>query len=295
MDFRQLQAFMTVRETMNFTKAAERLGYAQSSVTAQIQQLESELDVRLFERMGKSIALTDAGVRLVPYAMEILRLSGTMKAAVAGGGAPSGMLTIGSSESLSISRLPPIFKEYRRLYPAVELGLKLLCCGDFLTSLAKSDIDVAFAIGTRLETAQTTEIAVLPEPILVLAPPGHPMARQAVVTEKDFENEALLLTGPGCYYGGAFLDRITRQGIQIKIVLQTDSVQVIKQAAMSGLGLCVLPAVAVTEEVSAGRLVPLRFDTEDFHIVSQLLIHKDKWLSPALRAFLELSARMLNR
>jgi DNA-binding transcriptional LysR family regulator len=293
MDFRQLQTFLTVRDTMNFTKAAQQLGYAQSSITAQIQQLETELNARLFERIGKSITLTDAGNRLVPYALEILRLFGTLKTAVPEVGAPSGTLTIGTAESLSISRLPPILKEYRRLYPGVELSLKLLCCGDFLPSLSRGDIDAAFSIGVKLAAEQIREIAVLPEPILVLAPPDHPLTRKAHVTEGDFENEALLLTGPGCYYGGAFLERMAGHQVPVKVALQTDSVQVIKQAAMSGLGLCVLPAVAVREEVSAGKLIPLRFDTADYGIVSQLFIHKDKWLSPALQAFLELAARML--
>jgi DNA-binding transcriptional LysR family regulator len=294
MDFRQLQAFITVSELMNFTKGAERLGYAQSSVTAQIQQLENELNVRLFERIGKSIALTDAGARLVPYAAELLRLSKTMKAAVSGGSAPSGSLVIGTSESLSISRLPPVLQEYRRLYPAVEIGLKLLDCGEFLPSLSRSAIDAAFAIGTRFETEQTSGYLALPEPILVLAPPGHPLTKRTALTETDFENEALLLTGTGCVYGGAFLNRLERQHVRTKIVLETESIQVIKQAAMSGLGLCVLPAVAVAQEVADGKLVPLDFDTSDFQIFSQLFVHKDKWISPSLRAFLSLSVSVLS-
>lgn len=293
MDLRQLQTFITVCDLMNVTKAAEQLGYAQSSVTAQLRQLEAELNVRLFERIGRSIALTDAGARLLPYAAELLRLSETMKAAVAGGDVPSGTLTIGTSESLSISRLPPVLREYRRLYPGVELRLRLISCGDVLPGLTRNEIDAAFAIGKRQETEQTAEINLLPERILLLAPPGHPLTKKAAITAADLENEALLVTGPGCYYGGAFLERLAALQVQAKIVLQTDSVQVIKQAAISGLGLCVLPAVSVAEEISAGKLVPLPFDTSDYHIVSQLLIHRDKWQSPALKAFLELAVRLL--
>ena len=293
MDFRQLQAFITVCDHMNFTRAAEQLGYAQSSITAQIRQLENELGVRLFERMGKSIALTQAGARLVSYATELLRLSDTMKAAVTDGGVPSGTLTIGTSESLSISRLPAILGEYRRLWPGVELSLKLLGSGEFPTYLTRNAIDAAFAIGKRIRAEQFSEVAVVPESILLLAPPGHPLTKSASVTGCELDRAPLLLTGSGCPYRSVFLDRLAQENISAKIVLETDSIQVIKQAAMSGLGLCVLPAVAVKEEVSAGTLIPLKFDTEDFHIVSQLLVHRDKWLSPALSAFLDLSRRML--
>jgi DNA-binding transcriptional LysR family regulator len=294
MDIRQLQAFIAVRDHFNFTKAAAVLDYAQSSITAQIQQLESELDTRLFERIGKTIALTDAGARLAPYAEEILRLSDAMRSAARDTDAPSGTLVIGTSESLSISRLPPILSRYRRLYPGVELGLKLLGCGDFLPNLSRNAIDLAYAIGTRHREEAIDEVVIIPEPILVLAPPGHSLAGKQAVTIKDLQDEPLLLTGPGCAYGGAFRDRLNKEHIAAKTVLETESVQVIKQAAVSGLGICVLPAVAVTEETALGTLVPLNFDTSDFGIVSQLLVHRDKWRSPALRAFLDLAKKMLN-
>lgn len=293
MDFRQLQTFLTVKDLKSFTKAAEQLGYAQSSITAQIQQLENELNVRLFERIGKSIALTDAGSRLVPYATEMLHLSRTMKAAVSDAGYPSGSITIGTSESLSISRLPAILSEYRRLYPDVEIILKLLSCSEFLPNLSRSTIDIAFTVGNRIETEQVAEIAVLTETIHVLGNLNHRLTQKSKLTEEDFNNETLLLTGPGCAYRGAFLNCLYKKHVLPKIALETDSVQVIKQAAMSGLGLCVLPAVSVTVEISAGKLVPLMFDTSDFNIISQLLVHKDKWRSPALQAFLEMSVRML--
>jgi DNA-binding transcriptional LysR family regulator len=292
MDFRQLQTFITVRDLMSFTKAADRLGYAQSSVTAQIQQLERELNARLFERIGKTITLTDAGSRLVPYALQLLQLADTMKSDVSSAGQPRGTLTVGAAESLSITRLPSIFSAYRQRCPEVELSLKLLGCADFLPCLARGDIDVAFTIGCRIEKDHTIELASLPETILVLAQNGHPLAGKPEVTAGDFKREPLLLTGAGCSYRGAFLNGLNTQGVYPKIALETDSLQAIKQAAMSGLGLCVLPAVAVTAEVSAGRLIPLDYDTVGFGIVSQLLIHKDKWRSPALNAFINLAAEL---
>lgn len=94
-----LPTFITVSDLLNFTKAADRLGYAQSSITAQIQQLEMELGTALFERNGKKVALTDAGRRLVPYASQILQLSTHMKNAVSEKGGPAGTLIVGTAGS----------------------------------------------------------------------------------------------------------------------------------------------------------------------------------------------------
>ena len=294
MDLKQLNTFLLISNLLNFTKAADQLGYAQSSITAQIQQLENEMGVTLFERMGKKILLTDAGSRLVPYVTQILQLADNMRKAASDTASPTGTLTIGTAESLSIYRLPEIFKEYRELYPEVNIELKLLNCSDFQQGLSNGAIDVAFVIGNRIEAKYIQEAVALPERIQVLARPDHPFAVKKKVFEEEFEGEALLLTGKGCSYRGAFMNQLSEHNVVPRIVLETDSIQVIKQACLSGLGICVLPAVAVTEEITEGKLIALDFITDEFKIVSQLLYHKDKWLSPALGEFLRISKQILD-
>lgn len=293
MDFRQLKAFLAVSDSLNFTRAAEQLGYAQSSITSQIQQLETELNVKLFERIGKTVMLTHAGKRLLPYAVKILQLSKDLKDDVSNSANPSGTLTIGTSESLSISRLPVILKKYRRLFPEVSINLKLLDCPDFLPCLSNNMIDVAFAIGNKIESEYIVEEIDLIEPICVLAYPDHPLTVKQKVTSQDFENETLLLTNIGCCYRGVFLDLLTENNIAPKIALETGSIQAIKQSALSGLGICVLPKISVKEEIASGKLLPINLNIKDWGIVSQIIYHKDKWLSPALSAFLQLAKQEL--
>jgi DNA-binding transcriptional LysR family regulator len=294
MDMKQLNTFLTVSNLLNFTKAADALGYAQSSITAQIRQLEYELGTVLFERIGKKVMLTQAGRKLIPYATQILQLSGNMKNAVSNTEKPTGTLTVGTAESLSIYRLPPIIREYRRLYPEVDIELKLMGCAEFLPGLSGGTIDIAFSIGTRLEARSVTEVLELPEAIQVLAYPGHPLIKKKKIQSADFDRESLLLTGRDCCYRGAFMKKLAAENVNPRVVLETDSIQVIKQSAMSGLGICVLPEISVAEEAAAGQLIPLDFDTTSFQIVSQLLYHKDKWISPALNEFIRLSHLLIN-
>ncbi|NTV90323.1 MAG: LysR family transcriptional regulator, partial [Clostridiales bacterium] len=289
MDFKQLETFSTIVELSGFTKAAEKLGYAQPSITAQIRQLEAELGVKLFDRIGKKVLLTEAGKRFMHYSSSLLRTYGEMKQAVPGMSVPFGSLTIASAESLSIYRLPKVLAEYHRLYPEVAINLKLMGCQEFQNALSNGKVDIAFSIGDKMAGECLTEIAELKEKIGVYAVPGHPLSGKEKVIAADFTGIALLLTGEGCCYRGKFVEALTEYGVIPLTAMETDSIQAIKQAALSGLGVCILPEVAVLEELDSGRLVGLNFDTGGFGIVSQLLCHRDKWMSPALKAFISIS------
>ncbi len=295
MDFKQLNAFLTVSELHNFTKAGESLGYAQSSITTQIRLFEDELGVKLFERMGKNVTLTHEGKKLLPYVMQLSKLSNDIKNVVSPAKAPAGSLTIGAAESLCSFRLPGILKQYRKLYPGVEISLKLLNCEDFKRCLSDNIIDVAFSLGTKINFEDFITVAELPEPVLLLAYPDHPFVTKEQIKPSDLENEALILTETGCSYRAKFEEILRNYQIKPKVALETGSVQAIKQFTMSGIGICVLPEIAVIEEISSGKLIPLHWTGPDFGIVSQVIYHKNKWISPALKEFIQLVGDVLKQ
>ncbi|WP_297418691.1 LysR family transcriptional regulator [Clostridium sp.] len=289
MDFKQLNAFLTISKLQSFTKAAETLGYAQSSITTQIKLLESELGVKLFERIGKNVTLTHEGKKLLPYAKQMLKLSNDIKNTVFNTESPSGTLTIGAAESLCVLRLPEILKEYRKLYPEVEVSLKFGSCAEFRYFLNDNIIDVAFSLGIKIDSEEFISEVEVPEPMLLLAYPGHPLINKKEVFPKNIEMEPLILTEMGCSYRAALENILNSCNVKPNIALETGSVQAIKQFTMSGLGITLLPKVAVEDEISSGKLIPLNWVGPDFGIISQVLYHKDKWISPALREFLKLS------
>ena len=293
MDFKQLNAFLTISRLQSFTKEADALGYAQSTITTQIKLLESELDVKLFERIGKSTTLTHEGKKLLPYAKQILKLSTDIKSTVSSEDKPSGTLTIGAAESLCVLRLPEILKEYRRLYPDVDVSLKFGSCADFRHYLSENLIDVAFSLGVKIDSDEFISDIELPEPMLILAYPGHPLIGKESILPIDIENESLILTETGCSYRAAFERILKDAGIKPKITLETGSVQAIKQFTMSGLGITLLPEVAVKDEVDSGKLIPLNWAGPSLNIISQIIYHKDKWISPALRQFIALANKFL--
>lgn len=293
MDFKQLNAFVTISKLQSFTGAAETLGYAQSTITNQIKLLESELGVKLFERIGKNTTLTHEGKRLLPYAKQMLKLSHEIKDKVFNEEKPTGTLTIGAAESLCVIRLPEILKEYRKLYPEVEVSLKFGSCADFRHFLRDNIIDVAFSLGTKIDSEDFVAEVEFEEPMLLLAYPGHPLINKKSVYPEDIANQPMVLTEMGCSYRAVFENILNEYNVNSNLVLETGSVQAIKQFTMSGLGITLLPKVAVEDELRTGRLIPLNWSGPDFGIVSQVLYHKDKWISPALKAFLQLSKKIM--
>ena len=123
MELRQLKAFVTVAKQHSFTRAAELLDYAQSSITAQVGALENKLNTKLFERLGRQVTLTQDGEKLLPYAEKILNLNSEAIELVSSSAVPRGSLSVGAMETSCIYRLPSLLQEYRKLFPAVDLTL----------------------------------------------------------------------------------------------------------------------------------------------------------------------------
>ena len=148
--------------------------------------------------------------------------------------------------------------------------------------------DVAFLLEEPLRATGLVVEPLLREPLLVLSSPEHPLTQCTRVTPTDLEGEPVLLTEVGCSYRNLFKRTLAKAGVYPTTNLEMSSVEAIKQCVMLGMGITVLPAVAVQAEVAQGRLVALPWSEPGFEVVTQLIWHREKWQSPALKAFLSL-------
>lgn len=294
MELRQLATFREVARTLSFTRTAEALNYAQSSVSAQIQELEEELDTLLFERLGRRIALTDAGARLVQYADKILALADEAQIVVTNRDEPVGALTITAPESLCTYRLPAVLSRFRQQFPRIEMIFRPMGIrDDWERQLAEGVADAALVLLEPFQPASLMLEALRPEPIFVVTYPDHPLANCGQVKLTDFRAETMLLTEAGCAYRALFERSLQKAGVRPGTILEFHSVEAIKACTMSGMGLAVLPEVAVKAELAAGRLIVLPCTEAVLTMSTCLAWHKDKWLSPALRAFIQLTREVL--
>lgn len=292
MDIKQLNTFLTIARLNSFTQAAQELNYAQSTVTTQIQLLEKEFGTKLFDRLGHTIVLTHTGKRLLSYAEKIIKLSDEAKNIMNESDLPIGALAIGAVESLCIMRLPRILKEYRLRYPDVEVTLKFGDYSDFFRMLRNNSIDIALFLEKEILEEDLITVKKVTEPMVLLSSPDNLLARKDSVEPKDLNNENFILTEPGCGYRALFENMISEYSIKTRSIIETGNVQAIKQLAMSGMGITLLPQIAVEEECLQKRLVKLNWEGPKLEMLTQVMYHKNKWISGPLKVFIELIHEM---
>ena len=293
MELRQLATFREVASALSFTRAAETLDYAQSSVSSQIQELEMELGTPLFERLGKRILLSDAGRRLQPYAERMLQLADEARAAVPSAEEPAGPLTIVTPESLCIHRLPPVLAQFRDRYPRVQVIFRPTDGSDIRRALNEGRADMGFSYGEPQSLPDLITEPLVREPLALFAHPTHPLTRKTQVHTRMLHGETLLLTEVGCVYRERFERVLAAAGAHPANTVEFSSIEAIKQCVIAGMGLSLLPEVTVRDELARGRLAALPWTEPDFGLVTVMAWHRDKWLSPALRAFIALSREVL--
>ena len=252
MELRHLKTFLAVARTLNFTRAAEQVHLAQSSVTEQIQALEADLGVALLDRSRRKLSLTEAGKRLHDYAGDLLSLAEEARASVTeAGGVTAGVLSVGALETLSVSRLPPLLAAFRKAHPATELQLKVAGSEALRSGVKSGTLDVCFAFGEPVPVPGVEYEVIGREPLVVIAPPRHRLAGRAAVTPGDLADEAFLVTEPGCVYrqmfDAAFPGRPEGAPHRPRLAGEFGSIAAIVRLVESGLGCAIVPALVAAD------------------------------------------------
>lgn len=294
MELRQLRAFVAVARESSFTRAAADLNLVQSAVSAQVKALERELGVPLFDRLGRRVVLTDAGKDLFGYAVRMLDLADEVHAAIQPGTADviSGTLAVGASETLCIYRLPDLFRAFRARHPEVDLRFRPVPYGDLRGLVRDGTLDAAFLLEEPVVEENIAADTLVRDPLLLVAPPDHPLAGRARVGLEELSGEPMLLTDAGCLYRRRFERELAKAGVRPGRVLEFDSVEAIKRCVVAGLGVSILPAVTVRDELEDGELVRLGNET-GLVVDTQVVWYKGRWRSPALDALLAASREVL--
>jgi DNA-binding transcriptional LysR family regulator len=287
MEVRQLEIFCVLANELNFTRTAERVHTVQSNVTTQIKALEQELGVQLFDRLAKHVVLTDAGRNFLPYATRALAAMEEGRQVLSAGSEPAGTLRIGSPESVLTYRLPPVLDRFRRRFPKVEIQFRPQPPGPCGDALEIGQLDMAISMGETVRTDQVRSVRLRGEKVLLFAHPGHPLMAKKVLQPADLTGQVLLLTECGCGYRKNLDQAIASLSIKPESTTEFTSVEAIKQCVMAGMGIGLLPEIVLMRELSAGLIAAFEWDGPDLDIATHILWHRDKWVSPAMKAFLE--------
>jgi DNA-binding transcriptional LysR family regulator len=284
MDLANLNAFIAIAETGSFSLAGERLFLTQPAISKRIAGLEQQLNVRLFDRLGRAVSLTEAGRALLPRAYQILGvLDDTRRALTNLSGEISGRLTLATSHHIGLHRLPQLLRAFTRAYPQVALDIQFL------------DSEVAYeeVLHGRAELAVITLAPQTREPVHAVtvwddlldfvAAPEHPLAANGPVTLNDVAQHPAVFPG-----GNTFTHHIVRrlfeaQGLTPNIGMSTNYLETIKMMVSIGLAWSVLPRTMLDEHVARLPLAGIRLHRQLGYIV-----HSERTLSNAARAFMSL-------
>lgn len=288
MEIRQLIIFRDAARTLNFTKTAVNLNYAQSNITGQIKSLEQVLNTKLFERIGKGLVLTSDGKRFLNQAEAILDMCEQAKSGLSGDYSRRGQIKIGVAETVAMHKMPKMLAIYKERFPLMDVRIITESTDNFYTLLRNNMIDLAIGLTTEVNEPDMNSKLLYKEGLTLVSSPQHRLAKRKIIKSRDFDGETLLLPSGGCGYRSLILEVLKEQDVSFKDVMELSSVGAIKEFVACDLGVAFLPCTAVQQAIEIGKLTDIRWPSEPLAANAQLIYHKSKWLSPAIQSFLSL-------
>ena len=288
MDLDQLHTFLEIVRLKSFSKAAQSCFRTQPAVSAQVRQLEQEMNASLFDRLGTKIALTPAGRILADYAEQILDLRRRAQNAVNElERVPRGELVIAANEATCIHVLPRVFFEYKKQFPNVQILVDRAYGSRMVEAVIDNQADFGIT-QLPVKEKRVQVVRIHSDEIKAVVPVTHPLAGKARVSGADLIGHPLLLpkTGGTRARLTAWLEPVEDE---IRISMELDSTEMIKRFVLAGLGVGFVAGAHCREEVGAGRLKAIGLGPDPIERQIGLIYKKDKALSKAALGFIEVT------
>jgi DNA-binding transcriptional LysR family regulator len=283
---RQLEVFLATARQGNLSRAAERLAMSQSAASGALRDLEQQFDVQLFDRVGKRLKINELGALLQPEAQALLERASELEGKLLQGGVP-GHLRVGATLTIGNYLAVGMIARFRETFPKADVSLAVANTSTIAEQLARYELDVGMVEGELrhpdLEITHWRE-----DELVVFAPPGHPYSQLPGLSDELLRNTPWVVREPGSGTRQAF-DR-AMAGIlpDLDISLELQHTEAIKRAVAAGLGLGCLSRICLVEAFRRGSLVHVAVPGRDFRRRLSLVLHRQKYRSAGLEAWLEL-------
>lgn len=288
MEIRTINTFLKVASIQNFSNAAEQLGYSQSAVTVQIQKLEKELQVQLFERIGKRVYLTEKGKEFVSYANEIMKASQAALEFSKEENIISGTLRIGGVESECTALLPELLPQFYRRCPEVEVVIRSGTTDEMIYLAESNELDLVMTLDEKIYRSEWI-CALEQKEEIVFVTLDNGVEENRIPVE-DLCREPFLLTETGAAYRYELEQQLAARGLEIHPILEIGNTETIIKLLKKGMGVSFLPRFTVQQELQSHTLQPISTDLPSVCMHHQLLYHKSKWITKQMKVFMELAA-----
>lgn len=281
---RQLNVFEAVATLLSYTKAAEALHLSQPAVSMQIRQLEDEVGLEMFEKLGKRIHLTEAGRELFHYSRAINRqLREAEEVLEHLKGLSRGRLRVAVASTINYYA-PRLLAAFSKRYPGIGLHLDVTNRKTLVRMLEANEADMVL-MGQPPSNLELESEPFMDNPLVVIAPPDHPLAREKAIALERLTEETFVMRERGSGTRQAMERFFAEKGLELRQAMEMTRAEAIKQAVRAGMGLAIVSTHTIELELETGRLVILNVNGFPIHRRWYLIYRKGKRLSPVAEAF----------
>jgi DNA-binding transcriptional LysR family regulator len=283
-----LETFLAVARTLNYTRAAGEVHLSQPAVSRQVRQLEAAFGARLFDLIGKRVHLTDAGRALVPAAERVLgEVARAAELVRAVGDAEHGHLRIGASTTPGVYLVPKVLGRFHARHPAVEIDYRLANTLRIEEMIIRNELDLGF-VGAHLASEELLTEPIATDTIVGFAHPAHRLARRRRVEAREVADEVVVTREEGSATRRLVEAWLAGAGGAVRRTIEVGSLEAIKAIVAGGLGISFLSRFAIEDDLRRGRFALVRIAAPPLRRSVNLVRHPQKYLSPAVEAFLDL-------
>lgn len=290
MNERKLRIFYEVAKTLNMTRVAEKLYVSQPSVSQVINELENELDVRLFDRIGRRIYLTEEGEVFFNYVRRILNIyDEAFKNLKEFKNFDKGKLSIGASTTIGIYMLPSIIMEFNKKYPGIEISLNIENTQNIVQLVLDNKMDFAFVEGPVYDNDIIVKKFWIDE-LVFITNSEHMWKNKETVNIYDIDKEKFIMREVGSGTRDIVEKEFSKNKINYNIFMELGNTEAIKKAVEAGLGISCISKRCIKNELEFGKL--LYFKIDNLHIKRDLYLihHRDKYISRLISTFINFSS-----
>ena len=287
MELKNLITFTHVAELGSFTKAAEQLGYSQSTVSFQIRQLEEELGCLLFERINHTIALTERGRELLSYAHQVRALTDEFKESLSKDEDLSGHIHIVTPDSICDDMINTNYMDFHNRYPNISLKFSTADTLAMFDMLDHNEADIIITLDSHSYNKDYVIAKEQPLSMHFVASSNSKFAGKQKLKIKDIINEPFILTESGQGYRRVLNKELAKKSLEITPILEIGRTDIITTIVSQSNTISYLPDFVTKDLVEKGKLCYLDIRDMNIEIWKQLIYHKNKWLSKPLKTLIE--------
>jgi LysR family transcriptional regulator, low CO2-responsive transcriptional regulator len=291
MDFDQLETFISVARLLSFSRAADKRFRTQPAISSQIRLLEEEVGAKLLDRSGGKVSLTASGKVFLKFSEELLESRKTMLAGIAETErVPRGEIVVGANEGTCLHILPEVFAEFKKQYPDVNTSITRADYARILESVIDNSVDFG-VVSLPVDDARLKVVLIHCDELVIIAPPQHPLAKNQSATVSEVARFPLVVPKGG-HTRDALEDLFFERKLKPRYIMELDSSELLKRFVAADAGVGFIARSNVIEDVRANSLTTIAISDATIRRDLALVFRKDKSLSRAALAFIDIAVRI---